>query len=484
MSGHERRSIAPFARGLGFAALSSLALCAAASDFDVGDRCAFALVGCAAPNAPRLVAEADPPKDARQRADALLDDDLPSEQPLVGGLRGFYQFEGAYTLPSPAHWSKLKNRLEVGTQGQFSESLKWKATVRADYDAAYNKDFYNSDVRHDQRFDFQVRETYLDASAGNFDLRLGRQQIVWGEVVGLFFADVVSAKDLRESVATDFDLLRIPQYAARGEYFVGDTHLEAIWIPFPTVNDIGKPGADFYPFPPRPPSGYGYFINAEQRPKHDWDDQNFGARVSTLYHGWDGALFAYRSVDAQATFLRQIVNTPTPTFVYTPVHEKVTEYGATLSKDLQDFVLKGEAVYAVGREFNVSRLNDPDGVVEQNYVDYIVSAEFTLPSDDRLNLQFFQRRFFNHDPDIIPRSVESGATVFWSKQWGKFTPSILAIHSLNRNDWLLRPRVVWAFDKNWRAAAGADVFGGNRNTGLFGQFDKEDRLYVEVRRSF
>ena len=292
---------------------------------------AIAALACGCAAQAQVADREPPPKDARDRADALLDDDLLSEQPAWNGLHGFYQFEGAYTLPSPSHWSKLRNRLELGSQGQFSESVKWKVSGRADYDAIYSlSDFYPPTVRKDQRFEAQFRETYLDIAAGNLEFRLGRQQIVWGEVVGLFFADVVSAKDLRETVLEDFDLLRIPQWASRAEYFMGDTHFEAIWIPVPTVDEIGKPGSAFFAYPPAAPAGYGYFINDERKPKHNGTNQNFGLRVSTLVNGWDGALFAYRSVDTSPTYLRAIVNTPTPTFVYTPVHEKVTQYGATI----------------------------------------------------------------------------------------------------------------------------------------------------------
>ena len=460
------------------------------------------LVSCACTAAP-AVAQAEPqaepqqadpqrglqpgPRDARDRADALLDDDLPSEQqqPMWTGLRGYDQFEGAYTLPKPAHWSKLRNRLEVGSQGQLSESVKWKAGVRASYDAIYDlSNFYPDPVKQDQRFDFDVRETYLDVAAGNVEMRFGRQQIVWGEVVGLFFADVVSAKDLRETVLEDFDMLRIPQWAGRVEYFMGDTHLEAIWIPAPTVDRIGKPGSDFYAYPPAGPAGYGYVINDEKKPRRGGENMNYGLRVSSLVAGWDGAAFAYRSVDTQATFLRDVVPTSFgPAVAYTPVHDKVTQYGATLAKDFGDVVVKGEAVYARGRNFNVTRLSDADGVVTQDYLDYILSFEFGLPDENRLNFQFFQRRFHDHDPDIIPSARESGVSLFWSGKWGHFTPQVLAIHSLNRSDWMLRPKVVWNFDKNWRTAAGADVFGGRPN-GLFGQYDQKDRVYVEVRRSF
>jgi len=49
-------------------------------------------------------------------------------------------------------------------------------------------------VRHDQRFNAVSRENYLDWSVGDFDFRFGSQQIIWGEVVSLFVADVERAE--------------------------------------------------------------------------------------------------------------------------------------------------------------------------------------------------------------------------------------------------------------------------------------------------
>src|SRR4030095_12466352 len=100
--------------------------------------------------------------------------------------------------------------------------------------------FYPDPVKKDQRFNFLVGETYIDTTVSDWDLRLGRQQIVWGEVVGLFFADVVSAQDQRDFLLPSFDIIRIPQWAARAEYFHGDSHIELIWIPYPTYDEIGK----------------------------------------------------------------------------------------------------------------------------------------------------------------------------------------------------------------------------------------------------
>ena len=290
----------------------------------------------------RLVAQADAndkPKGKSSRAEALLDDNATDEAPSTK-LSGFYQFEGAYALPSPAHGSKLRNRLEVVAQGTFSDSVKWRLGGRVNYDAIFDvSNFYPSQVRDDQRFEAMFRETYLDISAGNVEFRVGRQHIVWGEVVGLFFADVVSAKDLREFVLPDFDLLRIPQWAARAEYFKNDFHLEAIWIPVPTVDNIGKPGAEFYAYPPAAPDGFNYIIENERKPSRNGANLNYGLRSSLLKNGWDIAGFAYRSVDASPTYFRQVVAVPAPAFIYTPRHTKITQYGVTLAKDLGDMVL-------------------------------------------------------------------------------------------------------------------------------------------------
>ncbi len=121
-------------------------------------------------------------------------------------------------------------------------------------------------------------ENYLDFSAGSWDFRIGAQQIVWGEVIGLFFADVVSARDMRDFLLPSFEVMRIPQWAARAEYFAGDAHVEFVWIPVPTFDRIGKPGADFYPAPlpsPTPSTVAALFLDPQR------SDRTFLSSVRT-----------------------------------------------------------------------------------------------------------------------------------------------------------------------------------------------------------
>ena len=404
---------------------------------------------------------------------------------LPFSLFGHIQSAAAYNVDSPTRWSKIKNTLSLGMERELFADVKLKVSGRFSYDGAYDaSNHYPDRVRRDQRFDGMFHETYLDVGLNDWNIRLGRQHITWGEVVGLFFADVVSAKDLREFLVPEFDYIRIPQWAARAEYFTGDFKAEAIWIPYNTYDRIGKPGSDFYPFTVDPPSGFTNVIRSEREP-HKLSDSSFGLRASYLVNGWDLAAFYYGSKDANATFFRSVEVAPTQVVRYQPDHERIHQTGMTVSKDTGSFVLKAEAIYTWDRYFNVKRTNDANGVVRQNFLDYILSAEIPLPMESRVNLQFFQRLFTNHDRDIVPNSVESGVSLFASTKLfnDKVEPELLVIHSLHRLDWMARFKINWNFAENWRAVFGTAFHGGPAQ-GLFGRFDKQDRVIAELRYSF
>lgn len=430
-----------------------------------------------------------PPLQVAQAADSSRDALFGLDKPAGAtpaatgsGWRGIVQAEAARNYQDPQHWSKARLRFELNWQGQLSENVKWKIGGRADYDAAYDRSsFYPGPVRDDQRYEFMLRENYLDIGVGDWDFRLGRQHIVWGEMVGLFFADVVSAKDMREFLLPEFDQLRIPQWAALASYTKNNTHLSLLWVPVPSVDNIGKPGADFYPHPLPVPAVY----LGEQKPSRKLENTNYGIRLSHLTKGWDLSAFYYHSVDAQPTFYRTALPAGPGPFAFQARHDKINQYGGTVSKDLGNTVLKGELVYTQGRQYNtLTRVTQPDGLVKQNTLDYALGLDFTFGADTRLNLQAFQRVFFAHDADIIPDKYESGASIFLSSKFARnIEAQTLLVHSLNRRDWMLRPRVSWAFEKNWRLAVGADIFYGPV-TGYFGRYNNADRLYAEVRYSF
>jgi len=75
-----------------------------------------------------------------------------------------------------------------------------------------------------------LREAYLDASLGPFDLRLGKQIIVWGRADAINPTDNVSPRDLTLLVPDDADQ-RSGCYAIRERYYLNSVSIAAWWLP-------------------------------------------------------------------------------------------------------------------------------------------------------------------------------------------------------------------------------------------------------------
>jgi hypothetical protein len=403
-------------------------------------------------------------------------------------VTGFYDFLGAYTYSDPSHWSRAVNRLQLSAQGAWGPHVKWKIGGRFDIDPVYYwSNFYLEEVKRDQRTSAFWRETYVDFSAGALEFRLGAQNIVWGEVVGLFFADVVSALDLREFVLPSFDIVRAPQWAARAEYFKGDSHVELVWIPVQTFDNIGKPGSDFYPVPlpsPTSQSEASVFQNPV-RPSRTLSNSAYGIRANTLVAGWDIAAFYYRSFSNSPTFYRIPGPSAQVPFNFAPRYDRIWQAGTTVSKDFGEVVLRAEAVYADGRNFATTDVTVPNGVVGRDTLDWVVSADFTVFGDGRLNLQAFQRLYFGGSAEAVALDAgDFGASILLSKKvTATVEPEILYIQTFGGGGGLIRPRVNWLPFKNTKIGLGVDIFTGPID-GLFGRYNNRDRVYTEVRLDF
>ena len=397
-------------------------------------------------------------------------------------VSGFLHSQLAYTYGGTGHWSLFQNMAQVSASGRTDGGIGWKVGARAQVDPVYaGNDYFPGEVRDNQKHDAWVWESYLDFATGPVEWRVGRQHIVWGEVVAFYFADVVSSFDQRQFILPDFELSRLPQWAARAEWFQGDFHAEAVWVPVMTYDEIGKPGADFYPFQPGETPGFTTTIRDERFPDEDLGNSGYGLRANYLTGGWDASLFFWSSPDRFPVFKRSVSLAPTPTIAYRPIHERIHQYGGTVAKDLGPFVVKGEAIYTRGQLYETADPGESDGLLRSDALDWIASVEFAFENETRLNLQYIQARVFDREPGMVQDALTSVATVLLSTKafHPKVAPEILYATALGDTDWNLQGRVTWAFQPNWSLVGGVDVFGGGSD-GYFGRFEHQDRVYGEV----
>src|SRR5262249_18381709 len=147
----------------------------------------------------------------------------------------------------PGDVSKIKTIGWLEGKYTFSEAANLRLGARAWYDAVFDAtDRYPGNVERDQKTQFDLREALLSISRRELDLRVVRQQIVWGEAIGTFVADVVNPRDLREFVLPDFSELRIPIWALDFSYRLRQGLVfEGVWTPDTRIDTLPKLGAEF-----------------------------------------------------------------------------------------------------------------------------------------------------------------------------------------------------------------------------------------------
>ncbi|CAG1064661.1 hypothetical protein BAC1_00226 [uncultured bacterium] len=400
------------------------------------------------------------------------------------GIGGYLKNETAYRLAGQNGLTKVRNIFFLSSSGELFTDTSFAASGRLVYDAVFDlTDNYPASVEDDQEFEADLRDFYIDHSRGDWDLRAGKQQIVWGEAVGLFFADAVNAKDLREFVLPDFDYIRIPQWAADVEYSKDAFHLELIWIPVLEFNKLGEAGSEFPAAVPLP-SGVGAASNAVREPSNSLENSEAGLRASYLVDGWDLSIFHLYTWDKFPANERA-VTTP---FLYTfsPEHRRLNITGFTFAKEISDVIFKGEFIYNSGKYFSVLDASDSDGLVRKNYLDYLIGLDYTFLGNVDFNFQFMQRVIFDYDPRIFREDEVRTSASVWLKTGlrdNTIEPEILIISSLRERDMLIRPKVTFKFRQRWQAKIGLDVFEGVSD-GLFGQYADRDRVYAEARYDF
>ncbi len=107
----------------------------------------------------------------------------------------------------------------------------------------------------DSRLEIDLREVFMDIYFESMDIRIGKQQIIWGKADGVFITDIVSPKDLREFLLPDFNEIRIGVTAVKFDYYIGDNTFELVWIPVFTPTHMPAEGSIWFPkldFPMEP----------------------------------------------------------------------------------------------------------------------------------------------------------------------------------------------------------------------------------------
>jgi hypothetical protein len=402
-------------------------------------------------------------------------------------VRGRLAEEFAYRLHHPGDVSKLRTTGWLEGKYAFSEAVSLRVAARAWYDAVFDAtDRYPAGVERDQKTELDLREALLSVSRGDLDVRLGRQQIVWGEAVGTFVTDVVNPRDFREFILPDFSELRIPIWALDASYRLGPgLTFEAVWTPDTRISKLPKPGAEFQ-FAPPVFRFSNPVIRLPDRPdEFSVSRSEGGFRLSALMRGWDLSLIYYDAADKIPVFFQRRLPQPTGPDVIAlePRHPRVHIVGATLAKSFEPVILRSEVALTIGKRYETTDPLDSDGVVRRDTLDYLIGLDYTFLSRVDTTLQLSQKILTGSAANLSGNGVEAQVTTSAALRatTGFFNntlnPTLLFVVNVNRADYRMSPRIDCLLTGALTLSVGADIFEGPRRT-LYGQFDRSDRAYV------
>ncbi|HKK10632.1 MAG TPA: DUF1302 family protein [Bacteroidales bacterium] len=374
----------------------------------------------------------------------------------------------------------------MGQNGDFSivQNTLDLDIEKSTFDMAFKANPYIYQYAHKDELDYGLREAYIDLYTDKMDIRLGKQQIIWGKADGVFITDVVSPKDMREFLLPDFDEIRQGITAAKIDYFSGNNTFELVWAPvfvpthYPEKESIWFPGS--YP--------ENYRIDESQKDiKAGLENSELFFKYSRLSstidieimagHMWDDdpAMHITRYIDQQSLNVDSIVATPK--------HHRLSLFGGSFSTQLEGVVLRSEAAYYMGKKFATLNPADMDGITEKDYAHYLVGADFIVGGAN-VSLQFIQETIMDYEDPLAQDEYSNTMTFLVNDDYlnDKLTLELFAYIGLDNEDALIRPKATYELHNGLNLIAGANLFTGTK--GHFGQYNENDMAYFKLRYDF
>ncbi len=386
-------------------------------------------------------------------------------------ITGYVRNYTGLLTSNPSEFSIVQNTLNL--------SLSKRADKTAFKVNPYLYHYFDSEI------EIGLREAYLDLYFKNFDLRVGKQQIIWGKADGVFITDIVSPKDLSEFLLPDFDEIRTGITSFKLDYYISNSTVEIVWAPLFTPTRMPEDGSIWKPkmiFPVQPNFDY-----STSKISPELENSEIYFRYSMMASSFDfelvGGSFYYDDPAMHITKQIDPVTMQLTGITVRPEYHRVVMGGGSFSMPVGGFVVRGEGAFYSGRFFATASSTIPDAVVEKNNLHYMAGLDYSI-GGVKLSAQFIQEYIIDYDADLLPDEFESTMTFLVKKDFfrEKMWLELFSYVGLNSEDALIRPKIIWSFADGFDIQGGANIFVGD--SGRFGQYDPNDMIYIKMKYSF
>ncbi len=334
-----------------------------------------------------------------------------------------------------------------------------------------------------------LREAYLDIYFPSIDLRIGKQQIIWGKADGVFITDIVSPKDLTEFILRDFSEIRMGITAVKGDYYIGNNTLELVWVPVFTPTKLPPKNSIWYPKRPDFPAPVNFDYSKAQV-RHDLKNSEFFGKVSALTGPIDFEIMgAYTWEDEPTMHLIKHFNLSDPqhplldSITILPEYHRLKVGGLSFSSSIGPIVLRGEGAFYKGKYFNTTEPNITESVIKKDYIHYLLGVDCSIKGWN-ISSQFIQKYILDYDDYLQDDQFSNMATLLIARNFMHETLhfSLFTYYDITTKSSLIRPKLSYDVSDGFNVLVGLNIFTGD--TGIFGQYGNNDMIYTQVKYNF
>lgn len=345
---------------------------------------------------------------------------------------------------------------------------------------AAKADFFHDAVTG--KADLEIREAYLDVGGGKVGARVGRQIITWGTGDLLFINDVFPKDWTALFTGRPLEYLKVGSDALKVTGQVGAVGLEAVAVPFFEPDRL--PSAErFFFFDPFPE----VTRRTSEEPRSDLGNTELALKVSGSLSGWDLALYAHRGYYRTPIMVPDGAAVPPSLSMRYP---RRNVYGVSVRGAALGGVVSLEAGYYDSREDR----SGTDPLLPNSQALFLAGYQRQLSADFTVGLQYYGERTLRYDrylsnlPPGFPKQDELRqlvtARLTRLLKYQTWRLSLFGYWSPTDRDFYLIPEVWHSLADGVWVSAGANVFGGRSETSFFGQLDKNDNVYINLRYEF
>ncbi len=366
--------------------------------------------------------------------------------------------------------------------------LSSRTRLHLDLEAAAGSAFFCASVNLEQnnvvpaRGGIELRTAYLEYAADWWDLRAGRQAVIWGKADGVAITDIVTPMDYSEFLARDYADLRLPVDALRARFLSDAFGFELVLIP--VFKPAVLPAEDSpWSFMPEFPPGVDVVVEPVVLPATEIRNGELAARLTGYLSGIDLAAAAGYVWDDFPVMGKTVVTDSTGTTLYLrPEHHRFVFAGLEFSRPWSDFVLRGEAALYKDRRFETAE--QAGAPLRKDAVNWLLGLDWYPGHEWTAIVQFADNTILGSAAEMTNEQHTMFATLNVSKRLLRSTLvlSTMLYFGINDTDLFDRTSVDYALTDEIHVMAGFDLFAGDR--GMFGRYNENDEVWFKAKYGF